>query len=244
MRWEVWHFHLSALSESGMERLAERLTEAGVCTPIVGLYPTLHRAGADAEADWQDIERVLNRAELLGARAVKIFAGQLGTDAADADTVARSVAAVRRLAARAADGGMALHVETHPDTLCDSVEATLGLLDAVPEARVCFQPFDFGSTAQTLADLRVLREHVAHVHLQGRRADRMCRLANADIDYAAFFGALAEIGFDGALSIEFVEHCVVERTEDFDLARVLGAAAADRASVRAWCADAGLALRE
>jgi len=241
---EVWQYHLSGLDEAGVERLAEVLDAAGVTVPIVGLYPALHLDGEARAQEWATAEALVTRAARLGATAVKMFAGQLGSDQAGAEAVERSIAFTRRLATVAADHGLGLTVETHPDTLCDGVDETLGFLGAVGGGRlgVCYQPFDFASTERTVADYRALREHVVHVHLQGRRDDQMSLLDEADVDYRVVLTAFAEQGFDGALSIEFVKDCVVARPADFDLGRVLANAQRDRAFVEAAGADAGMAL--
>ena len=232
---EVWQYHLSRLSDEQVAALGERARSLGVTFPVVGLYPALHLDGEERAREWAAMEMLVARSADLGARVVKMFAGRLGSDEVDEEAFERSVGFAREMAEAVAEHGLVLTAETHPDTLCDSVPATRRFLDAVaaPNLRVCFQPFDFVSTEQTLADYRALREHVVHVHLQGRRDDRIALLEEADIDYQAFFRALAADGFDGVLCIEFVEGGVVERPEDFDLELVLANARRDRAFVAA-----------
>ena len=239
---EVWQYHLSTLSDAGVEALVERAQALGVTFPIVGLYPSMDLEGEALEREWSAVETLVRRAERLGAGAVKMFAGRLGTADADSDTFERSVAFARRLEALSSECGLTLIAETHPDTLCDSVDATLRVLDRVDELSLCYQPFDFGSTEQTVNDFHALAPHAVHVHLQGRRGDAMSLLEDADVDYREVFDALAERGFEGALSIEFVEGCVVERPEAFDLGLVLDNARRDRAFIEAACANAGLSL--
>ena len=232
---EVWQYHLSTPDAAGVEALAERAGALGVTFPIVGMYPVLDAEGAERERAWSEVETVVRRAERVGARAVKMFAGRLGSNEADAAAVARSVAFTRDLVALAADHGLGVTAETHPNTLCDNVPATRRFLDAVADERLalCFQPFDFTSTKRAVADVRALAERVAHVHLQGRRAGEIVLLEEAEVDYAAVLRVLVENGFDGAVSIEFVKDCVVERPADFDLDAVLENARRDRAFVEA-----------
>ena len=230
-RLEVWQYHLSTLSEREVDDLVAHAERLGVGAPIVGVYPALHLVGAEREREWEEVSRTIERAERLGARAVKMFAGTRGSDVATPAEAERSVEMSRRLAGLAREHGMSLVAEAHPDTLCDSVGATRRFLDAVGDVRVCFQPYDFTSTEKTLADYRALHEHVVHVHLQGRRGGRMSLLESADIDYLRVLSALAADGFAGALSIEFVEGCVVGDAADFDLDLVLENAGRDRAFV-------------
>ena len=232
---EVWQYHLSTLDAAGVAALAERAGALGVTFPIVGTYPVLDAEGAERERAWAEVETVVRRADVLGARAVKVFAGRLGSDEADAAAFARSVVFARRLVALAGDYGLGVTAETHPDTLCDGVAATRRFLDAVDDERLalCYQPYDFTSTGRAVADFRALAEHTTHVHLQGRRDGHIVLLAEAEIDYAVFFSALEEDGFDGALSLEFVAGCVVERPAEFSLDAVLASARRDRAFVEA-----------
>lgn len=232
---EVWQYHLARLTDEQVAALSERARSLGIALPVVGLYPALHLSGEDREREWKAMETLIARSAVLGAEMVKMFAGCLGSDEITKETFARSVAFAQEMAKAAAGYGLVLTAETHPDTLCDGVPATRRFLDAVaaPNVRVCFQPFDFASTEQTLADYRVLREHIVHVHVQGRRADRVVLLEEADLDYRAFLQVLAADGFDGVLCIEFVKGGIVERSEDFDLNLVLANARRDRAFVEA-----------
>ena len=232
---ECWQYHLSTLDDAAVETLAERMEALGVTFPIVGLYPALHLDGAARDREWAAVQTLVERAARLGAEAVKLFAGRFGSDEAESDDFERSAAFMRDLIASAAERDLTVIAETHPDTLCDSVPATERFLDAVGDdrLRLCYQPFDFTDTKRTVADYRVLRDRIVHIHLQGRRDDRMCLLEEADVDYRTFLGVLEADAFDGALSIEFVKDCVVERPEDFDLGRVQANAQRDRAFVEA-----------
>lgn len=232
---EVWQYHLSRLSEEEVAALGERARSLGIAFPVVGLYPALHLDGDEREREGRAMEALIARSGALGAGVVKMFAGRLGSDGVDDEAFKRSVAFAREMAEEAEARGMVLTAETHPDTLCDSVRATRRFLDAVaaPNLRVCFQPFDFTSTEQTLADYWALREHVVHVHLQGRRDDQISLLEEADLDYRTILRALAEDGFDGVLCIEFVKGGIVERPEAMDLREVLANARRDRAFVEA-----------
>lgn len=232
---EVWQYHLSRLTDEQVARLGKRARALGIAFPVVGLYPALHLKGDECEREWREVEALIARSAMLGARVVKMFAGRLGSDEADDAAFARSIAFAQKMAKAAEAHGMMLTAETHPDTLCDSIPATRRFLDAVaaPSLRVCFQAFDFTSTEQTLADYRALREHVVHVHLQGRRDDRISLLEEADLDYRTFLQALAADGFDGYLCIEFVKGGIVERPEAMDVELVLANARRDRAFVEA-----------
>jgi sugar phosphate isomerase/epimerase len=242
----VWQYHLSTLDAAGVRDLKQAAEERDIRFPIVGLYPVLDAAGAEVRRRQKLVEEFMDRAAALGARVVKIFAGRLGSAEIDESGYRRSVACARAIAGAAADRGLALTAETHPDTLCDTVEACFHFLHdvAAPKLGLCYQPFDFADTARAVADYDRLRAHITHAHLQGRAGDRMSLLEDADLDYRALFRALAAHGFAGYLCIEFVEGCVVERPEDFDLQQVLANAVRDRAFIRKLAAEVGLVSEE
>ena len=232
---EVWQYHLSTLDGAAVEALGERTRSLKVTFPIVGMYPALDLEGEAEAREWAVVRALMQRAERLGARGVKVFAGRLGSADASAAAYRRSIAFARRLVALAGEHDLAVTAETHPDTLCDSVPATRRFLDAVADERLrlCYQPFDFASTERAVADYRALAERVTHVHLQGRRGGQISLLEEADIDYGAFLSTLEADGFSGDLSIEFVKGCVVDRPAAFSLDRVLAQAQRDRAFVEA-----------
>lgn len=239
---EVWQYHLTTLPEDDVDRLVERAQTLGIAFPIVGLYPALHNEGVAAVQEQQAMQAAVVRAARLGARTIKIFAGQLGSAAVDASAYTRSIAFAQRLAGWAADFGMTVTAETHPDTLCDTVEATLHFLEdvAAPNVKLCFQPYDFTDTERTLHDYGSLHAHVTHVHLQGRCNDQMCLLERADINYRRLFQALSETNFQGDVCIEFVEDCVVADPRDFDQEKVLTNVGLDRQFVQDVAAQVGL----
>lgn len=243
---EVWQYHISTLDDAAFDRLSARARSLGAALPIVGAYPILDLDDPEREHEQAEVEQLFSRAATVGASVVKFFAGRYGSASVDDEAYARSIDFTRWMAELAADWDLALTVETHPDTLCDSVEATKRFLADVDADHlgVCFQPYDFGDTEQMLADYRFLRRHVRHVHLQGRRREHMCLLENADIDYRAFLRELAKQNFDGYVCLEFVQDCVVRSPEAFDLDRVLHNAQRDRAFLAAVAQDVGLPLED
>ena len=125
---------------------------------------------------------------------------------------------------------MTITGETHADTLFDSLDACRAVLDAVgaDNLKVCFQPYDLTDTGQALAQYHALREHVVHVHYQGRRSGDLALLEDADLDYDTLTRTLAAHDFEGYLCIELVKDCIVETPTAFDLERVLHQAQQDR----------------
>ncbi|WP_405406242.1 sugar phosphate isomerase/epimerase family protein [Paracoccus sp. Ld10] len=204
---EIWAPHARALAAE-WQTLPQRPP-----VPMLAGYlplgtPDFNRADANA---------LLDLTGVWDAPRLRLFAGGLGSDRADADqrrAVQRDLATVADMAR---DRGLRIAVETHPDTLADSLGATLSLLDALdhPAVGVNFDVLHvWESGTDPMAALSALRSHVDHLHLksvtgrdrlsvfhpanvhdpQGSR-DGMCPLLSGAIDYAALLPCLpADIG--------------------------------------------------
>lgn len=241
---EVWQHHLSRKTGKEVMRLYDRATDLGLSFAVAGLYPVLHQGGLQGYRALEETDRLLDYAQMLRAEVVKIFVGNKASQALSENEYRHSLATVRALLTEARARGIKLAGETHANTLFDSVAATRAFREEVGQEafRICYQPYDFRSTHAAIADYEALAPAVIHVHLQGRRDDAMVLLEHAEIDYAAFTATLAAQGFDGFLSIEFVQDCVVDHPRDFDLDRVLANAQRDRDYMARVAAEAGMAV--
>lgn len=146
------------------ERLGEvrRLTEqAGLAVASYGSY---WRAGVSPP---DDLAGVIEGAVALGAPRIRVWAGEIGTSAADEDTWHAVVRALRDGCLLARDAGLELALEFHPNTLTDSVESTLELLERVadPVLRTYWQPRLDEETGPAVAGLRSLVPVLAGIHV-------------------------------------------------------------------------------
>lgn len=146
------------------ERLGEvrRLTEqAGLAIASYGSY---WRAGVSPPGD---LAGVIEGAVALGAPRIRVWAGEIGTSAADEDTWLAVVRALRDGCLLARDAGLELALEFHPNTLTDSVESTHELLERVddPILRTYWQPRLDEETGPAVAGLRRLVPVLAGIHV-------------------------------------------------------------------------------
>jgi 3-dehydroshikimate dehydratase len=187
------------------------------------------------------LERVIRGAAALAAHTLKIFPGRLGS--ADADTAVRerSVQRLRELAGRLAESGMQLTMETHQNTLCDTVESTqqlLGELGDLPNVGLCFQPYGDQDTDAAMAMFDQLLPAIRHLHLQNRRStNRACTLlAEGDwTDYRRLLPHVRASGFSGLVCLEFTAGLFAPEGQPFDPAVVLANASQDHVFFsRAW----------
>lgn len=231
---EVWQYHVSQLGPQDTDRLAEGLRRTGLSAPVVGAYPLLHLEGREAGDMDALMSRMIETAAALGATTLKIFPGRVASADADASTRKRSVDRLHELADKLAGRNMQLTMETHGNTLCDTLPSTLQLLqelDDVPNAGLCFQPYSGQDTAAAIAMYDRVQHAVRHVHLQNRSGpDRTCTLlAEGEwIDFRTFLPHVRDSGFAGLLSLEFTAGLFPPQGVEFDPRTVLDNAAQDR----------------
>ncbi len=194
---EIWAPHARAL-DAEWQALAQRPP-----VPMLAGYLPLGTANFNRA----DADSLLGLTVAWDASRLRLFAGGLGRDQADADqrrAIRRDLATVADMAQ---DRSLRIAVETHPGTLADSVAATLALLDALdhPAVGVNFDVLHvWESGADPVAALTALRGRIDHLHLKsvtGRdrlsvfhpdnvhdpRGSRegMCPLMTGAIDYPA-----------------------------------------------------------
>jgi len=106
-------------------QVAAMTRDAGL---VVASYGSYYRLGQEAP---ESFARVLETALALGAPIIRVWAGRLGSDKADA-THRRQVADDgRRIAEMAQPAGVRIATEWHGNTLTDTAESAKALLDAV-----------------------------------------------------------------------------------------------------------------
>ena len=230
---ELWGYHLDRAASAEIEALGEALAARSLRAVAVGAYPSFHLHGLQDEAEVERLERLAVTSARLGAKIFKIFPGRVAS--ADADRVIwdRTVERLRALATRVVSDGMVLTLETHGGTLCDNLDSTLRLLDALDgldNVGICFQPYTGHDTTAAICTYDALVDWVLHLHVQNRGQDRtMSLLRDGEwTDYGRFLTHVCGTGFDGALCIEFTADIVPPEGSAFDLDRVLANAVLDR----------------
>ena len=141
-----------------------RLTEdAGL---VVASYGSYYRAEPDGGSRAEPAG-LTAAAVRLGARRIRVWAGQSGSADATAEQRADTVAELVRACDIAADGGAALALEFHRGTLTDTVASTRQLLGEVGRDNLSsyWQPPVGEDDAAALAGLDELLPDVSAVHV-------------------------------------------------------------------------------
>ena len=135
--------------------------EAGLQIPNYGSY---YRVGHD---DTGPFEAVLETAVSLGAGTIRVWAGRLGSEQADADYRRTVVEDSQRIVDLADQADVTVAYEFHGNTLTDTYASTLALLKAVnrPSLRSFWQPPKGSEPQENLIGFETIAPWVTHIHL-------------------------------------------------------------------------------
>ncbi|HQF02831.1 MAG TPA: TIM barrel protein [Phycicoccus sp.] len=151
----------SAADRARLVELGDLTRASGLRVASLGSY---WRAGV---TPLPDLVAAVSSATALAAPRVRVWAGEVGTAEAD-DALWDKVVHDLRVASRhAADHGVELSLEFHPDTLTDSVESTIELLERVGSSnlRTHWQPRLDEEVEASVAGLERLLPWLSAVHV-------------------------------------------------------------------------------
>jgi 3-dehydroshikimate dehydratase len=148
----------------------KKAVEVGQATRDAGLtvasYGSYYRAGFSA-AEGMNFRSVLETAEALGAKTIRVWAGGAGSAQADAKRRANVVADLQRITALAEGSDIEIALEHHSDTLTDQADSALNLLRSVGAGnlRLNWQPQFDTNLAEREESLGLFLPHLSHVHV-------------------------------------------------------------------------------
>jgi sugar phosphate isomerase/epimerase len=153
--------HVPAGDLAKARRVRRDCANAGIAIASYGSY---YRAGTNPEAAGQ---AALDTAAELGAARVRVWAGSIPSAAATEEERAGVTAALARLAAQAADRGLAIALEYHGDTLTDDRVSALRLLRDADSRHLSLYwqpPLDLPDEA-AVADALAIMPHASALHV-------------------------------------------------------------------------------
>jgi sugar phosphate isomerase/epimerase len=143
-------------------RIAQLCKDAGLSCPTLGSY-----ARATDSDKSQPIGPVLDTAEAIGSKTIRVWAGETGFSKADMSERQRIADRVRGYAEQAGARGMKIALEYHPNTLTDCREGAVWLLNAAahPALASYWQPVPDQPVETCRGDLAALGDRLAHIHV-------------------------------------------------------------------------------
>jgi len=189
------------------QRVGRACSDAGLAVPTYGSY---YRLGQEAGTDNPGFAAVLDTAEALGSRHIRVWPGVKGSAEAGADYRKRVAEEALALGAQARKRGMKLVYEYHGGTLTDSVASAEQLLKdtAHPGIDTLWQPINGADEQTNLASVhsvlpRLVNVHVFHWRMTHEGIDRR-PLAEGRERWLTYFREIRQTGRDHACLIEFV----------------------------------------
>lgn len=127
------------------------------------------------QSNLADFERARETAAAIGSDNIRIWPGTRGRPSADyaAHERTQAAATIRQMAQAASEIGLALSLEYHPDSLTDSTDDALRLIEDVAHdnAYLYWQPRPGVALAEAIAEIRRVGTHVSHLHVFAWDAD-------------------------------------------------------------------------
>jgi len=170
------------------------------------LTPVAFNAGLGADAPVEQQRRLRGLcqvAQILGIPVITLGTTPRGTP------LEKEVQRWRRLTKVAKEFGITLSFEPHFSQIAENPKIALALVEQVPGLRITLDPSHFAIQGLRLNDYRFLLPYVTHVHLRdaGKKGweEVQVPMGSGVVEFAAIVQALKEIGYEGALSCEYID---------------------------------------
>jgi sugar phosphate isomerase/epimerase len=207
---------ISRLSDADLMAVGREAAAAGLVISGVNINRCILTRSERAPAHLALLERAIDAASFWHAPLVTLSLSLpldktprpilRGHDVSEAERE-QTAALLRKLAQRAATGGVALSLELHDDGLLDTSELCLDMLRRVAAPNVGFNP-DLGNLIRSSASadwrsaLQLLAPHTNNWHVKNYRAGEPAPLWDGHIDYTQALPIMQAAGYQGWVSIE------------------------------------------
>jgi sugar phosphate isomerase/epimerase len=184
-----------------------RARETRRCTLDAGIkiasYGSYYRLGNDEIS----FELVLETALELGAPGIRVWAGTRGSAKEDEDYWQEIIDASRQVIEVAARSGISISYEFHPDTLADTTESTLRLLNAVahPDLFTYWQVPTNADVQKNRDSLKRLLDRISNIHVFHLNPGyERCPLEDGQEDWIKYLDILCSSEREHYAMLEFV----------------------------------------
>ncbi|MBR5446466.1 MAG: TIM barrel protein [Clostridia bacterium] len=171
-------------------------------------YGSYWKAWENTDASLAAVRQDLGCARAIGARLMRVWAGQKGSADISAAERANVVLALQDACAAAADSGLTITLECHNWTLTDDWRSALQLLEEVnrPNLKLYWQPNQFRDTAYNLEALRRELPYITNVHVFSWEGKEHFPLAHHEAIWRQYLDILAGSSRDHDLLLEFMHN--------------------------------------
>lgn len=177
--------------------------EHGIRTVAYGSY---YKAWEETEQSRAAIRQDIGCARALGAKTIRIWAGQKGSADITAAERANVVRELQDACDAAKDSGLTVSLECHNWTLTDDCDSSLRLIDEVAREnlRLYWQPNQFRDDVYNLDALKRTLPYITNVHVFSWEGKEHFPLAKHETLWRQYIDVLASSGKDHNLLLEFM----------------------------------------
>jgi D-psicose/D-tagatose/L-ribulose 3-epimerase len=204
---------IAGLSDAAFEQAAAHIRQAGISTPAANLFlpATLKVTGpaSDPEQQMAYVRKAFARLSQLGTHIVVFGSGGARTvpEGFSKDRAFQQLVDFgRRIAPEARARGITLAVEPlrpQETNIINSAAEGLALVNAIgdPNFQLMIDFYHLASVNEDPSIILRARDHIVHLHM-ANPTGRVFPRTLAEYDYAPFFAALRQIGYDRRISVE------------------------------------------
>jgi sugar phosphate isomerase/epimerase len=174
-----------------------------------GAAPALHSLNDTDEAirerNMDFIKGAAQFSHLIGSPGMTVIPGVDQVERSLAENLNVSIEYLRRAVDIAGEFGIEVRFEPHMGSIADTPELALQLVDAVPGLKIALDYAHFMLQYIPVERIHALLPHTGLVHVRQARYGKL-QVAHAEgiIDYPDVISRLKAVGYDGALSCEYV----------------------------------------
>jgi 3-dehydroshikimate dehydratase len=171
----------------------------------VAAYGSYYHAGSDEGPDFTD---VLETAVALGAPTIRVWAGTKGSANISPDERIRVYKDLRRIAALAAKRALSVSIESHSNTLTDTIQSAETLYDDFPDPNLYayWQTRLEDSVEESLSAIAALLPRLMHIHVfHWTPGYERYPLAAGEASWMRYLRAIARDGARRFALLEFVQ---------------------------------------
>jgi len=202
---EIWWPHVEGLCPEELAEVKALAGEHGLAIPMLSGYLGNYNLQMTNAGEMLDrMKAIAPAADALGVKLLRSFVGwtcECSSNTASEEYWAYNIAGYRQMVEIAEEHDLYIAMETHSQTLADSVQGVQRMIEACgPRLKVNLQIDDIvelSGLPDAVAVYEALKDHVVHFHLQpcGDDPARMQK-------YRGVFAAMQRDGFDGFISWE------------------------------------------
>lgn len=177
----------------------------GIRTVAYGSY---YKPWVGSEQTRAAIRQDIGCARALGAKTIRIWAGQKGSADITAEERASVVRELQDACDAAKDSGLTVSLECHNWTLTDDCDSSLRLLEEVARdnLRLYWQPNQFRDNAYNLETLKRELPYISNVHVFSWEGKDHYPLERHEPLWRQYIDVLASSGKDHNLLLEFMHN--------------------------------------